>query len=116
MVTTPARRVPPGFGTVGAGGVPRAGIIRGNHFGEGRFEQSEPFIQQLLGVEREFARSALLTGSEPVSSALNVAATSSGRASAIRLGDADRARNARPADPAVPVYVAGKILLVTALA
>jgi hypothetical protein len=79
--------------------VPRAGIIRGDHFGEGRYEQSEPFIQQLLGVDREFARSALLTGSEPVSSALNVATTSSGRASAIRLGHADRARGARPGEP-----------------
>jgi thiol-disulfide isomerase/thioredoxin len=29
------------------------GIIRDQHFGEGRYEQSERFIQQLLGVERE---------------------------------------------------------------
>jgi thiol-disulfide isomerase/thioredoxin len=28
------------------------GIIRGHHFGEGRYEQSERLIQQLLGVER----------------------------------------------------------------
>ena len=30
------------------------GIIRDQHFGEGRYEQSERAIQQLLGVEREF--------------------------------------------------------------
>jgi hypothetical protein len=29
------------------------GIIRDHHFGEGRYEQSERFIQRLLGVERE---------------------------------------------------------------
>jgi thiol-disulfide isomerase/thioredoxin len=29
------------------------GIIRGDHFGEGRYEQSERVIQRLLGVERE---------------------------------------------------------------
>jgi thiol-disulfide isomerase/thioredoxin len=29
------------------------GIIRDQHFGEGRYEQSEQVIQQLLGVERE---------------------------------------------------------------
>src|SRR5215217_4523217 len=29
------------------------GIIRDDHFGEGRYEQSERVIQQLLGVERE---------------------------------------------------------------
>ncbi|MDP9136490.1 MAG: thioredoxin, partial [Actinomycetota bacterium] len=29
------------------------GIIRDQHFGEGRYEQSERFIQRLLGVERE---------------------------------------------------------------
>jgi thiol-disulfide isomerase/thioredoxin len=29
------------------------GIIRDNHFGEGRYEQSERVIQRLLGVERE---------------------------------------------------------------
>ena len=29
------------------------GIIRDQHFGEGRYEQSERVIQQLLGVERE---------------------------------------------------------------
>jgi thiol-disulfide isomerase/thioredoxin len=29
------------------------GIIRDHHFGEGRYEQSERVIQQLLGVERE---------------------------------------------------------------
>jgi SAM-dependent methyltransferase len=28
------------------------GIIRGHHFGEGRYEQSERVIQRLLGVER----------------------------------------------------------------
>ena len=28
-------------------------VIREHHFGEGRYEQSERFIQQLLGVERE---------------------------------------------------------------
>ena len=32
------------------------GIIRDHHFGEGRYEQSERVIQQLLGVEREAAR------------------------------------------------------------
>ncbi|HEX5898104.1 MAG TPA: redoxin domain-containing protein [Solirubrobacteraceae bacterium] len=31
------------------------GIIRDHHFGEGRYEQSERVIQQLLGVERELA-------------------------------------------------------------
>jgi hypothetical protein len=31
------------------------GLIRDQHFGEGRYEQSERVIQQLLGVEREFA-------------------------------------------------------------
>jgi thiol-disulfide isomerase/thioredoxin len=30
------------------------GIIRDHHFGEGRYEQSERVIQELLGVEREF--------------------------------------------------------------
>ena len=29
------------------------GVIRDHHFGEGRYEQSERVIQQLLGVERE---------------------------------------------------------------
>jgi thiol-disulfide isomerase/thioredoxin len=29
------------------------GVIRDHHFGEGRYEQSERLIQQLLGVERE---------------------------------------------------------------
>jgi thiol-disulfide isomerase/thioredoxin len=33
--------------------VDREGVIRDNHFGEGRYEQSERLIQQLLGVERE---------------------------------------------------------------
>ena len=31
----------------------RDGIIRDEHFGEGRYEQSERVIQQLLGIERE---------------------------------------------------------------
>jgi hypothetical protein len=30
------------------------GVIRDDHFGEGRYEQSERVIQGLLGVEREF--------------------------------------------------------------
>ena len=33
--------------------VDREGVIRDHHFGEGRYEQSERVIQQLLGVERE---------------------------------------------------------------
>jgi hypothetical protein len=33
--------------------VDSAGIIRDQHFGEGRYEQSERVIQELLGVERE---------------------------------------------------------------
>jgi thiol-disulfide isomerase/thioredoxin len=33
--------------------VDRGGIIRDEHFGEGRYEESERVIQQLLGVERE---------------------------------------------------------------
>jgi thiol-disulfide isomerase/thioredoxin len=33
--------------------VDREGIIRDQHFGEGRYEESERVIQQLLGVERE---------------------------------------------------------------
>jgi thiol-disulfide isomerase/thioredoxin len=33
--------------------VDREGIIRDQHFGEGRYEQSERSIQRLLGVERE---------------------------------------------------------------
>jgi thiol-disulfide isomerase/thioredoxin len=33
--------------------VDRDGVIRDNHFGEGRYEQSERVIQRLLGVERE---------------------------------------------------------------
>src|SRR3954469_5229944 len=33
--------------------VDREGIIRDQHFGEGRYAQSERVIQQLLGVERE---------------------------------------------------------------
>ena len=33
--------------------VDRDGIIRDQHFGEGRYEQSERTIQQLLGIERE---------------------------------------------------------------
>ena len=33
--------------------VDRDGVIRDHHFGEGRYEQSEGVIQDLLGVERE---------------------------------------------------------------
>ena len=33
--------------------VDREGVIRDHHFGEGRYEQSERTIQQLLGIERE---------------------------------------------------------------
>ena len=33
--------------------VDRDGIIRDNHFGEGRYEQSERGIQRLLGIERD---------------------------------------------------------------
>ena len=33
--------------------VDSAGVIRDHHFGEGRYEQSERVIQQLLGIERE---------------------------------------------------------------
>jgi thiol-disulfide isomerase/thioredoxin len=33
--------------------VDRDGIIRDQHFGEGRYEQSEQLIQDLLGIERE---------------------------------------------------------------
>jgi thiol-disulfide isomerase/thioredoxin len=33
--------------------VDREGVIRDQHFGEGRYEQSERVIQQLLGIERE---------------------------------------------------------------
>jgi thiol-disulfide isomerase/thioredoxin len=33
--------------------VDREGVIRDQHFGEGRYEESERVIQQLLGVERE---------------------------------------------------------------
>jgi thiol-disulfide isomerase/thioredoxin len=33
--------------------VDREGVIRGEHFGEGRYEHSEREIQRLLGVERE---------------------------------------------------------------
>jgi thiol-disulfide isomerase/thioredoxin len=33
--------------------VDREGVIRDQHFGEGRYEQSERVIQRLLGVERE---------------------------------------------------------------
>ncbi len=33
--------------------VDREGVIRDHHFGEGRYEQSERYIQQLLGVDRE---------------------------------------------------------------
>src|SRR5215208_1889051 len=33
--------------------VDRDGIIRDQHFGEGRYEKSERMIQQLLGIERE---------------------------------------------------------------
>jgi thiol-disulfide isomerase/thioredoxin len=33
--------------------VDRDGVIRDQHFGEGRYEQSERVIQRLLGVERE---------------------------------------------------------------
>ena len=33
--------------------VDREGVIRDQHFGEGRYEQSERIIQRLLGVERE---------------------------------------------------------------
>jgi thiol-disulfide isomerase/thioredoxin len=34
--------------------VDREGMIRDQHFGEGRYEQSERVLQRLLGVEREF--------------------------------------------------------------
>jgi thiol-disulfide isomerase/thioredoxin len=33
--------------------VDREGVIRDDHFGEGRYEQSERVIQELLGIERE---------------------------------------------------------------
>jgi len=33
--------------------VDRDGVIRDHHFGEGRYEQSEQLIQELLGVDRE---------------------------------------------------------------
>jgi hypothetical protein len=33
--------------------IDRDGIIRDQHFGEGRYEQSERLIQELLGIERE---------------------------------------------------------------
>ena len=33
--------------------VDREGIIRDHHFGEGRYEQSERVLQQLLGIDRE---------------------------------------------------------------
>jgi thiol-disulfide isomerase/thioredoxin len=33
--------------------IDREGIIRDQHFGEGRYEQSEHIIQRLLGIERE---------------------------------------------------------------
>ncbi|NEA30541.1 redoxin domain-containing protein [Streptomyces sp. SID13031] len=33
--------------------VDRDGVIRDHHFGEGRYEQSERVIQQLLGIDRE---------------------------------------------------------------
>jgi thiol-disulfide isomerase/thioredoxin len=33
--------------------VDRVGMIRDHHFGEGRYEQSERVLQQLLGVERD---------------------------------------------------------------
>lgn len=33
--------------------VDRDGVIRGNHFGEGRYEPTERVIQRLLGVERD---------------------------------------------------------------
>src|SRR5262245_51322677 len=33
--------------------VDRDGLIRDEHFGEGRYEQSERVVQQLLGVERD---------------------------------------------------------------
>jgi thiol-disulfide isomerase/thioredoxin len=33
-----------------------AGLIRGQHFGEGRYEESESVIQTLLGVERDLLR------------------------------------------------------------
>jgi thiol-disulfide isomerase/thioredoxin len=35
--------------------IDREGVIRDQHFGEGRYEQSERVLQQLLGVERELA-------------------------------------------------------------
>jgi thiol-disulfide isomerase/thioredoxin len=35
--------------------VDREGIIRDQHFGEGRYEESERLVQQLLGVERELS-------------------------------------------------------------
>src|SRR6476620_8141124 len=33
--------------------IDRDGVIRDQHFGEGRYEQSEELIQRLLGVERD---------------------------------------------------------------
>jgi hypothetical protein len=33
--------------------IDRDGVIRGMHFGEGRYEESERILQQLLGIERE---------------------------------------------------------------
>jgi hypothetical protein len=35
--------------------IDREGVIRDQHFGEGRYEQSERVLQRLLGVERELA-------------------------------------------------------------
>jgi hypothetical protein len=34
------------------------GVIRDRHFGEGRYERSESVIQQMLGIDRDFARVA----------------------------------------------------------
>jgi thiol-disulfide isomerase/thioredoxin len=70
--------------------VDRDGVIRDEHFGEGRYEQSERVIQELLGVERELASvEALGVEAQADWDHLQTPETYLGRARGERLASAD---------------------------
>jgi Thioredoxin like C-terminal domain len=72
--------------------VDRDGVIRDQHFGEGRYEESERVIQRLLGIEREpVAVEALGVEAEADWDNLRTAETYLGYGRAERLPSSDRA-------------------------
>jgi thiol-disulfide isomerase/thioredoxin len=72
--------------------VDRDGVIRDQHFGEGRYEESERIIQQLLGLEREpVSVEALGVEAEADWDNLRTAETYLGYGRAERLPSSDRA-------------------------